>query len=287
LSSQDLDWDRQPRFLRHRKFDVMWDMKNMPEGETAWRTGWGIDDRVTVRALLDLIDQRRNQRLFALLQLRAGHHPYVALPEHEGTNLPRKEAMLRAMKVADDRVRDVFDGLRTRGMLDSTLVLVVSDHGEGYEGRRAGRNAYQEAAWVPALVVGPQTRAVSGRIDATTSHLDLAPTLLGMLGVPIPCPMKGRDLTRPTTHRLATIGSRPPRFQIGVIDGTKKYIREDGRDDMLFDLARDPREMHNLAGDDPALVARFAERLEAYVIAAEDTIEMYPEHLVSIGCGKE
>ena len=94
--------------------------------------------------------------------------------------------------------------------------------------------------------------------------IDLAPTMLGLAGVPIPWTMQGRDLRpllkgeeagwRTDWYYEHTYNTRPPRRPIAKCEGVRterwKYVRYTDFDppyEQLFNLAGDPREERNLA----------------------------------------
>ncbi len=288
VTSQFLDFDRLKRFLRHRAFDTVWDAETMPGGEGRWRAPWGLEDQVAVDALLGLVAQRRkeapDQPWFILHQQVSGHHPFIATERQSlAPSGDRVANYLRALRAADDATRAVVEGLAGQGVLEDTLVVIVADHGEGH-GRHAGRNAYEPVVHVPALIFGPQTRGAGGAVSATTSMIDVAPTLLALLGQQVPCPMQGRDLTQASPRRLALFGGRPPRFQIGLADGRFHFILEDGRREMLFDVLADPDETHNLVLDHPARTQAYRRRVEAWQTHSADLIEGYASSLASSGC---
>jgi hypothetical protein len=287
VTSQDFAFDRLMRFIRHRKFDLLWDMYTMPGADLAWKGRWGLDDRVTVKNVLELASERRPMPFFLVYGMFAGHHPYVALPEHSEYDPDeeggREKAYLRALAVADQRVKDLLEGFERLGLLEDTLVVIVSDHGEG-QGRRAGRNVYDVVVRVPALVMGPQLPRQNLRIRATTSHIDLAPTILGLLGLEPPCTMKGRDLTRPSQERVALFGGRPPKFQLGLADGNWKFILEDFERTILYDLSNDPEEADDVAHDHPDMVERYRLLLEDFAVHSENLLERYADILTASGC---
>ena len=284
ISGQDLAYDRQMRFFRHRKLDVIWDERNMP-GESPWKAGpWGLDDRQTVQTFFKLVDEKRDAPFFVLMGTVAGHHPFDACQEHLDNPLnDRVKSYLRALRFADDRVRDVVEGLEARGRLDDTMVVIVSDHGDGH-GRHVGRNVYESVIRVPMAILAPQLGQHSGQIGFTTSHVDIAPTLLSLLGLPVPCTMKGRDLTRDTTPRIALLGGRPPKFQIGISDGPWKYILQEDSIEMLYHIADDPEERNNLIDAHPEIGRALSDRVEAWTRHSQYLIEDYTAVLDASGC---
>ena len=91
------------------------------------------------------------------------------------------------------RLLEVIDDL---GLCENSVFVFTSDHGEmfGSQGRRAKNIFYDEAARVPFLIRYPG-HVPSGHIsDVCLNTPDLAPTLLSLLGLPVPDEMEGVDL---------------------------------------------------------------------------------------------
>ena len=181
-------------------------------------------------------------------------------------------AMLRhylAMTLAlDDMLGDLLDDLERRGKAENTLVVFASDHGTqaGAHGVRPWekRHPYQESLHVPLIVRLPGTLDGGKTCEALNAPVDLFPSLCSLFDVPIPRTVEGIDLSG------AWLGVPGAREQEAVLtmnfsaqfdwlaDGlewrgvrTKRYNYSrwlDGRTE-LYDLAHDPLEMHNLAGE--------------------------------------
>lgn len=149
----------------------------------------------------------------------------------------------------DAGVGRLVDLLRTRGWLDDTWLIVTSDHGEafGEHGTFSHRQLYEEELHVP-LIVRPPGGADARRISTPVSQLDLAPTLLELLGLPVPPTMQGRS--------LAPIDAEPvarPVFSVSdnsiaeaVLRGSLKLIFRPTRRAELYALDADPGETKNL-----------------------------------------
>ena len=98
----------------------------------------------------------------------------------------------------------VLDELRDLGMLDNTIIVFTSDHGEmaGNHGLRGkGPFAYEENIHIPLYIVHPEY--IGGRkCEAVTSHLDIAPTHVALTGMgeskrkEITKDLAGKDLTK-------------------------------------------------------------------------------------------
>jgi arylsulfatase A-like enzyme len=114
--------------------------------------------------------------------------------------------------LADAAIMRVLDELEARGLVDDTIVLFTSDHGD-LVGAHGGllqkwHNAYDEAVRVPLLVSGPGVDTTAPAVRIATSHVDLVPTLLGLVGADVEAiaaevarhhvethPLPGRDLS--------------------------------------------------------------------------------------------
>ncbi len=111
----------------------------------------------------------------------------------------------------DRQVGRLLDGIASRGLLDTTLVVLVADHGEnlGEHGllyRHVG--LFDTTTHVPLLVRWPGPPRPGRRFDGLVQTIDLFPTLLAAAGLPVP-PQDGIDLRRlsPATRTAALDGS--------------------------------------------------------------------------------
>jgi arylsulfatase A-like enzyme len=166
----------------------------------------------------------------------------------------------------------IVDGLRARGRLDDTIVVITSDHGEnlGEHGMWEHRwDLHQSLVHVPLVIRGPGVPA--GRVARPVSTAHLFGTLLGLTGVappdvPQPLPPIGSEervfteLVAPTKRipdvEAAFPGLPKDRWQThwqAVVDGTLKLLRPSAGDPQLFDVVADPGEAEDLtvtrAGD--------------------------------------
>lgn len=145
-----------------------------------------------VQAFLD--QQPREQPLFVWLHLFGPHEPYEAHPEHPfgSRDVDRYDAEIAA---ADRTIQQVTTLLKDR---DPELVTIVTaDHGEEFGehgGRYHGTTVYEEQVRVPLLVQG--SGLATGRsVDLPVQTIDVLPTVLSALDIPIPPRVRGRDLS--------------------------------------------------------------------------------------------
>ena len=269
FSSQDLAFDRQAKFYARHGFDAIRDQSQI-EREGVWSTGWGVDDRETLRRALAQIDAPRapDAPFFLVVQTATAHHPYELPPDagvgELGPDATRAEKYARGLRFLDDRIEQLFEGLAARGHADDTLVLVVSDHGEGWDEFK-GRNVAEPNIRPLAFLRGPQLPSNAVEAMGPSSHIDLAPTLLSLLGLEAPCAMTGRDLSRGGRSDVLFFAGRPPRSQRGLRDGKWRFVLEDGKGE-LYDLEADPLSREDLARVEPERHDRYMHWLEDWSV---------------------
>jgi arylsulfatase A-like enzyme len=167
----------------------------------------------------------------------------------------------------DRQLGRLFKFLVDKQMIDRTLIVVTSDHGEEFRDHGLighGLTLYDEALHVPLIMRLPLMMPEGVRIKGQVESLDLFPTVLTLVGLdPAPFALAGRDLlpvvqagAAPPTPLLAeTAMSGDPRYALR--DGRRKLIQpyklvfsstlKIDKPEELFDLAADPREQQNLA----------------------------------------
>jgi arylsulfatase len=182
----------------------------------------------------------------------------------------------------DRQLGRLLDGMDSRGLLATTLVALVADHGEnlGEHGilyRHVG--LFDTTTHVPLLIRWPGPDRPGHRHDGLVQTLDLFPTLLDAAGLPVPA-QDGVDLRRLAGGETAAAGSHGGRRAVfaehsnglGEMVRTRDYqyivsrgnapIVPDGP--ALYDVRRDPEELHNLAGQGLAAEREMAGLLDAW-----------------------
>lgn len=154
---------------------------------------------------------------------------------------------------ADYVISQIFAKLSAKRYLDDSIVVITADHGEGlgehgYYGHI--KYLYQEFLNVPLLIY--DQRPTNYQNLEYGSSMDIAPTVLDLLGLPSPSTWEGRSLLLPPTERL-TLHLTPGMSAILARDGASYYsyiragdpsapaLREE-----LYDLRADPKEQQNL-----------------------------------------
>jgi len=156
----------------------------------------------------------------------------------------------------DHQIRVIIGTLREEAVLDNTIIMLTSDHGEmlGNHGFYAKRLMYEASARVPMILVGPAGGGSVGigEVDDRLVGLqDIMPTLLSLSGLAVPDSCEGRsmlsDEKRPYLYAEALDGPKAMRMLHG---GRHKLIwYPAGNRFQLFDLENDPNELIDLAAD--------------------------------------
>ena len=271
---------------------------------------------VTERAIERLGERDPTKPLFLFVHYMDVHSDYASLPRYEslfvrpyegfadGTTqqlyrhaLERFELGPRdvehlvdlydaGIRQVDDQLDRLLRALDARGILDASLLVLVSDHGEEFlehGGVLHGHSQFQELVRVPLVLRGAGLRA-GVRIAEPVSLLDVLPTALGLLGIAAPERLDGIDLRplwtspdRAPSPRLlyyeADVTFPPP--APGVLPaGSHRAVRE-GRFKFhydlaaeragLFDLSRDPREQVDRLAAEPQKARELSERLREFL----------------------
>jgi len=243
-------------------------------GEDDFRDGgfasWGyvgLDDRAMLQPSLEWIDRvRQEARPFFLTYLTVGgHHPYrvpesYPLRRYASARNPTQERYFNALRYRDDFLRDLFQGFEERGLLDSTFVIVLGDHGEAFG--EHGRYLHSDVPWdevlrIPGLVLGPGNAGTADRIDGLRQQIDVLPTVASALGFEITGgALPGYDLLGPIPDDRRLYFSSWFVDWLAYREGPLKRIYHYDRLPMeAYDLVLDPLESHNINDADASATA--------------------------------
>lgn len=164
----------------------------------------------------------------------------------------------------DIQLGEFFEGLKQKGMLENTVIVIVGDQGDEFFEHGAyshGWSLYNEVLRVPFIVYVPGYP--SGRSDKLVSLVDVMPTILGITGKKIPANISGFDVFSGRTHPLVIaehlnggpLSVRTDRHSLMVYDTDLETEIE------LYDINVDPDERTNIAEGNQSLVQRL---LKAY-----------------------
>ena len=167
----------------------------------------------------------------------------------------------------DHYVQEVVREMKRLGVFDKSLIIVTSDHGEEFLDHGSWehqKTLYEEQLRIPLLLKLPRSDEKSSRIEGQVSLIDIAPTILDALSIPVPNSFQGESLleqvySRSTSGRVQEAWSETEH----TLDGSHLIAKRTGfknqkslftlaegsRNVVLFDLLRDPTEQHPLTED--------------------------------------
>ena len=235
-------WDPHSRFMTAAPWDRMYNPADIP------------------------LPVRRKGELDDLPPYAHGH----VLRDWQQSDMPVDDVIRNTLSIywgmishIDDQFGRLMRGLEQLDMLDNTIVVFMSDHGEMAGDHWAwakGPYSFEGALRVPGIIAAPGRLPESHVTDALVETIDLMPTLADMCSIDVPSSVQGRScravletphrdhradvftehhIARPGRERLYSLRTERYRF-------TQYLDRPEG---ILFDLASDPDELHNRWSD--------------------------------------
>ena len=239
-----------------------------------------------VNQSLAWLRQNHRKRFFLWVHLFDPHHPYRPPPPYS----TRYKAQPYDGEIAfdDEQVGRLVEFLKKNNLYDQTLIVVVSDHGEGlgeHGEKTHGFFIYNSTLHVPLIFKLPLEKSIPNKeIGNLVSLIDLLPTVLQVAGVNIPGEVQGKSLLplmqgrRGQSLESLYAESYLPRIHFNwselrsLQEGHYHFI--DAPKPELYDLSQDPRELKNLyaqrrkIADD--LQGRLARLIKLYLSASGD-----------------
>ena len=161
----------------------------------------------TFRDAIDWLAPRRDHPTFIFAHTYEVHYPYTPAPPYDeafasAAELPDETAveLLRYEQEArhlDDELRAFLDAVDALGLGRRTLVVVMADHGEEFlehGQKRHGLQLFDEAIHVPLMIRFPGIVPAGLRVATPVSLVDVAPTILDLVGAPPPIGVDGESL---------------------------------------------------------------------------------------------
>jgi len=239
-------------------------------------SSFGVEEPATVARMLEwLKDVPANEPFFLTYLPIAGHHPYLTPKPGPFSEEKDVQRYLNALHYGDQALGQLLEGLKKLGRYENSLFVFCGDHGEAF-GEHAGNfghtlHLYEENIRVPLVVFAPGL-TTEKRVSHLASVIDIAPTILDLVGHEIPAVYQGVSLlnVQPDTALFFTdyatrlVGLREARWKF-------VYEFESGRAN-LFDVERDPGEANNLAALFPDRSRMFEGRVKTWISAQKELV---------------
>ena len=260
--------------IRARGFDTLEDAGDIGGNH---QSSFGVDEPATVDRMLRWVDHLPRGQPFLLTYLPiAGHHPYETSSPGIFGNRDDFSRYRNAVHEGDEALKTLLDGFHARGLDNQTVWIVFGDHGEAF-GQHAGNYGhtffvYEENVHVPLMIALPGLLNAERRVSHTVSLVDVAPTILDLLGIEAPPQYQGHSALD-GRRRMALFFTDYSLPLAGLVDGCWKAIEDvsTGRV-QLFELLDDTAEIRDVSALDVARARAYATTLQGWVAAQKDYI---------------
>jgi len=155
-------------------------------------TIWGVsDEELFARALEEMRIMAKGEKPFLATVLSVSNHKPYTYPKGRIPEDPEKRKREHAVKYSDFALGQFFRGAKKESFWTNTIFVVVADHGARVYGKQSiPIHSYE----IPLVILGPAVVKTPQRLPQLGCSLDVAPTVLGLLGRPYESLFFGRDL---------------------------------------------------------------------------------------------
>ncbi|MGC4067711.1 MAG: sulfatase-like hydrolase/transferase [Polyangiaceae bacterium] len=260
---RDLRYDNTKGFLSRNGFQHVESVsKHQHPEDKASSWGWGLQDDIFYQRFFEHLDRDypevgERKPIFATLAPISNHMRFDGVPVQLRKHYPQastpKEHFSNSVSVADRGLEVFVRELSRRSRFRDAIVVITGDHsfpiGE-HDFFYNETEAYEEFFRIPLLMYSPGTVAPERITNLAFSQLDIAPTLLDLVGVhPKETHFMGTSLLeRPLTNHPVFLVQPYAGVFLGVVEYPFKYIyRLSTKETRLYDLRSDPTEKNNIA----------------------------------------
>lgn len=214
------------------------------------------------------IDAHRDRPFFYFLHVFEPHAPYDPPEPFRSRYSNRYDGEIATV---DDVVGRFLEHLKSIGVYDRAIVVLLSDHGEGlgdHGEQEHGVFLYRESIHVPLMIKLPKGAASNATVDAPVGLIDVLPTIASLTGATIPAAARGKVLLGELPERRIFSESMYGRLHFGwselrsLVDREHHFI--DAPAPELYRLANDEHERENVLQNERRVYASFRKDIEPY-----------------------
>lgn len=283
FSSATLDFENDRAIVEALGFDQMI-VKEMlkPKGPT-YLNVFGYEDREVLRPLRPWLDARAADRQPFLLTVvtNVGHNPYTSPPSTKRVVYPARneqhQKYLNCVRYVDDFVRDLMADLSKRNLLETSVVIVLGDHGEEFYEHGTyvrGQTLFDSVLRIPMLIRLPAAAHRVGHVTGLRQQIDVVPTVADALGFDLHGgTLPGRSMLSTQGHDVLFFNGHQPDTLLALRTADRKYIYDfESNAVSVYDLDQEPGEVTDIHADVAAETLKQAETdLRAWQIRVRST----------------
>jgi arylsulfatase A-like enzyme len=287
-----LDTGSLDRFLHSETYDGPTYVPDRDEGFAGWAKGTRrsgkIDDRFTVNEAIQWIGEAE-EPFVIYMNLQNSHVPYVVPSDFDPPfgsgqvsfpilfgSFPEdsiqavKDLYASSLAYVDYQLARLVSFLEGSGLMSETVIVITSDTGQAFYEHGFTSHAgalYDEVMHVPLVIRSPGLEP--GDESGLSQHIDIPPTVLGLMGLPPHPSFQGVDLLAPSADerggRSIFLVGQALEDQYSLVEDRWKLIFDAKLGEyQLYDLEVDPGEVEDLAMRRPEIAAALATRLQGW-----------------------
>jgi choline-sulfatase len=257
-------------------FDVWELVAGSEEAAAASESDDGASAAKSATRLIELLGQPQNTggQFFAWAHFMGPHQPYVAHPEVGDFGKAPRDLYDSEVAFTDQWLGKLLEFARHQNWWKRTAVIVVGAHGEAlgeHGASSSGGDLWEVLLRTPLLIRSPGATPV--KIEPARSHLDLAPTIVALMGLEPPAAFAGQSLVAelygaPAAPRAALLfelseDTHNPGWRALIAGDDKLMVPGVANGaERLFNLKQDPAELVNVAEKQPEKLRQMAVRFE-------------------------
>ncbi len=259
FSAAHLSFGYDAAVINAMDFQLVRDADTLPHEGFDRPSYWGYEDRILIEPSLAWARQQRDrQKPFLLVMMtNVGHYDYRTPKGWQKRSFSQGDARyndyLNCVAYLDSVIKQIMNGLEEMGVLRSSIVIILGDHGESF-GEHGPRlhslDLYEETMKIPAILYAPGRIAPGTSISGVRQEIDIVPTVLDALGLSMENgTLPGSSLLGPVpSARSVYFDCALPYQSLAMRRGALKFVYHFGRlPTEAYDLDQDPREIHDIA----------------------------------------
>ena len=248
-------------FLRNIKFDeILTARQTTTKKDDPFIFGWGIQDKAFYKHFFNYFDtfiaKNPNKPILSILPTIFTHNNTISLPEHMRTIYKNPtisyEHYANVLNLSDTHLKFFIESLKERGIYENSILIITGDHSRS-SGKVAPSNnqigCHNDTFKVPFLMIWPDKLKATRIKDINYSQVDIGPTLLDLLSIPVKNHhFQGKSIFLPTDQQHPTYLVQPyDGIFLSVIKHPLKYIKHmQTNTEYLYDLSNDTNETNNI-----------------------------------------